>query len=120
MPTYHLGVAAQGWFGGIPRGHHVDTRDFSIDLLAKTVITSAGGQVRLTLTVWAILELLVHNRGALVPNVDCSVRYADPLIEPKRTFLRVYLAQLRRKLEPQPVRPRYLITEPGMGYRFQD
>jgi two-component system, OmpR family, KDP operon response regulator KdpE len=98
----------------------VDTQDFSIDLVAKRVITSAGGLVRLTPTEWAILELLVRNRGALVSQRRLLSEIWGPAYRTETNYLRVYLAQLRRKLEPQPARPRYLITEPGMGYRFQD
>jgi two-component system, OmpR family, KDP operon response regulator KdpE len=98
----------------------VDTQDFSIDLVAKRVITSAGGQVHLTPTEWAILELLVRNRGALVSQRRLLSEIWGPAYRTETNYLRVYLAQLRRKLEPEPARPRYLITEPGMGYRFQD
>jgi two-component system, OmpR family, KDP operon response regulator KdpE len=98
----------------------VDTQDFSIDLVAKRVITCATGQVHLTPTEWAILELLVRNRGALVSQRRLLNEIWGPAYRTETNYLRVYLAQLRRKLEPEPARPRYLITEPGMGYRFQD
>jgi two-component system KDP operon response regulator KdpE len=98
----------------------VDTPDFSIDLVAKRVITSAGGQVHLTPTEWAILELLVRNRGALVSQRRLLNEIWGPAYRTETNYLRVYLAQLRRKLEPEPARPRYLVTEPGMGYRFKD
>lgn len=98
----------------------VDTEAFSIDLMAKKVISSAGRQVHLTRTEWAILELLVRNRGALVSQRRLLSEIWGPAYRTETNYLRVYLAQLRRKLEPEPARPRYLITEPGMGYRFQD
>ncbi|HEX4100931.1 MAG: response regulator [Pseudonocardiaceae bacterium] len=98
----------------------VATRDFSIDLAAKKVISRTGAQVHLTPTEWAILELLVRDRGALVSQRRLLSEIWGPAYRTETNYLRVYLAQLRRKLEPEPARPRYLITEPGMGYRFQD
>jgi two-component system KDP operon response regulator KdpE len=98
----------------------VATLDFSIDLAAKKVISRTGAQVHLTPTEWAILELLVRDRGALVSQRRLLSEIWGPAYRTETNYLRVYLAQLRRKLEPEPARPRYLITEPGMGYRFQD
>jgi two-component system KDP operon response regulator KdpE len=94
--------------------------DFSIDLAAKKVLSRTGEQVHLTPTEWAILEILVRDRGALVSQRRLLSEIWGPTYRTETNYLRVYLAQLRRKLEPEPARPRYLITEPGMGYRFQD
>ena len=107
---------------GAPTGEDtvVATQDFSIDLAAKKVISSTGAQVHLTPTEWAILELLVRDRGALVSQRRLLNEIWGPAYRTETNYLRVYLAQLRRKLEPEPARPRYFITEPGMGYRFQD
>ena len=96
----------------------VHTTDFTIDLIAKKV-TRHGSDVRLTPTEWAILDILVRNRGALVTQRRLLSAVWGPNYRMQTNYLRVYLAQLRQKLEPQPSRPRYLITEPGMGYRFE-
>jgi two-component system KDP operon response regulator KdpE len=98
----------------------VATPDFTVDLAAKQVIRSDGEDVRLTPTEWQLLEILVRNSGRLVTQRQLLREVWGPAYETETNYLRVYLAQLRRKLEPEPARPRYLITEPGMGYRFQD
>jgi two-component system KDP operon response regulator KdpE len=95
----------------------VRTADFTIDLLAKTV-TAGGAEVRLTPTEWQILELLVRQRGRLVSQTSMLREVWGPEYQRETHYLRVYLSQLRRKLEPDPAHPRYFITEPGMGYRF--
>ena len=95
----------------------VRTADFTIDLLAKTV-TAGGAEVRLTPTEWQILELLVRQRGRLVSQSSLLRDVWGPEYQRETHYLRVYLSQLRRKLEPDPAHPRYFITEPGMGYRF--
>ncbi len=96
----------------------VATTDFSVDLAAKQVLGSSGEQIRLTPTEWHVLELLVRNEGKLVAQRQLLKEVWGPAYETETNYLRVYLAQLRRKLEPDPAHPRYLITEPGMGYRF--
>lgn len=96
----------------------VTTADFTIDLAARTVTARDGVRVRLTPTEWQILEVLVRNRGRLVTQRQLLQEVWGPAYESETNYLRVYLAQLRRKLEPDPPRPRYLLTEPGMGYRF--
>ena len=95
----------------------VRTADFTIDLLAKTV-TAGGAEVRLTPTEWQILELLVRQRGRLVSQSQLLRDVWGPEYQRETHYLRVYLSQLRRKLEPDPAHPRYFITEAGMGYRF--
>jgi two-component system KDP operon response regulator KdpE len=96
----------------------VATEDFTIDLAARTVTLAAGDVVRLTPTEWEILEVLVRNRGRLVTQRQLLQEVWGPAYESETNYLRVYLAQLRRKIEPDPPRPRYLLTEAGMGYRF--
>jgi two-component system, OmpR family, KDP operon response regulator KdpE len=96
----------------------VQTDAFIIDLAAKRVTTSAG-DIRLTPTEWGLLEVLVLNPGKLVGQKQLLHEVWGPGYESETNYLRVYMAQLRRKLELDPARPRYLITEPGMGYRFQ-
>jgi two-component system KDP operon response regulator KdpE len=74
--------------------------------------------VRLTPTEWALLSELVRAPGRLVGQPLLLKSVGGPAYERETHYLRVYMAQLRRKLEPDPSRPRYLHTEPGMGYRF--
>ena len=95
----------------------VATADFTVDLAAKQVVRSDGSAVRLTPTEWQVLEILVRNSGRLVTQKQLLREVWGPSYETESNYLRVYLAQLRRKLEPEPSRPRYLLTEPG-GYRF--
>jgi two-component system KDP operon response regulator KdpE len=97
----------------------VATADFTVDLAAKRVIRAGSGDVRLTPTEWQLLEILVRYRGRLVTQRQLLQEVWGPAYATESNYLRVYLAQLRRKLEPEPSRPRYLLTEPGMGYRFQ-
>lgn len=97
----------------------VTTPDFTVDLAAKRVRRDSGGDIRLTPTEWQLLEILVRNRGRLVTQRQLLQEVWGPAYESESNYLRVYVAQLRRKLEPEPSRPRYLLTEPGMGYRFQ-
>jgi two-component system KDP operon response regulator KdpE len=97
----------------------VTTTDFTVDLAAKQVIRSDGTDIRLTPTEWQLLEILVRNSGRLVTQRQLLREVWGPAYETESNYLRVYLAQLRRKLEPEPSRPRYLLTESGMGYRFK-
>jgi two-component system, OmpR family, KDP operon response regulator KdpE len=96
----------------------VRTADFSVDLAAKRVLRSGGEDVRLTPTEWELLEILVRNSGRLVTHKHLLREVWGPAYETESNYLRVYVAGLRRKLEPEPSRPRYLLTDPGMGYRF--
>jgi two-component system, OmpR family, KDP operon response regulator KdpE len=96
----------------------VTTDDFTVDLGAHRVERN-GAAVRLTPTEWSLLELLVRHSGKLVPQKQMLTEVWGPVYEHETHYLRVYLAQLRRKLEPDPAHPRYLITEPGVGYRFE-
>jgi two-component system KDP operon response regulator KdpE len=96
----------------------VETDGFTVDLAAKTVKDRGGAPVRLTPTEWHLLEVLVRNRGKLVAHRQLLNEVWGPRYETENNYLRVYMAQLRRKLEADPSRPRHLITEPGMGYRF--
>src|ERR1700741_4622368 len=99
----------------------VKTPDFTVDLAAKRVSrdSDGGGDVRLTPTEWQLLEILVRNRGRLVTQRQLLQEVWGPAYESESNYLRVYMAQLRRKLEPEPSQPKYLLTEPGMGYRFR-
>ncbi|GAY07847.1 sensor histidine kinase [Pseudonocardia sp. N23] len=106
-----VSVAADG-------GAVVDTGGFRVDLAAKQVERD-GRPVHLTPTEWGILEMLARHPGRLVAQRDILREVWGPGYATETNYLRVYLAQLRRKLEPDPGRPRYLLTEPGMGYRLQ-
>ena len=90
---------------------------FTVDLAAKRV-TAAGRDVRLTPTEWQLLEILVRHSGRLVSQRQLLAEVWGPQYGTEGNYLRVFMAHLRRKLEPDPARPRYLLTEPGMGYRF--
>jgi two-component system KDP operon response regulator KdpE len=90
-----------------------------VDLEAHRVTTAAGGDdVRLTPTEWQLLEILVRNPGRLVSQGELIRAIRGPKYDDAAHYLRQFMAQLRRKLEPDPARPRHLLTEPGMGYRF--
>jgi len=96
----------------------ITTDSFTVDLVAKKVHKD-GAEVHLTPTEWGVLELLVRNRGKLVAQKQILKEVWGPAYGSETHYLRVYLAQLRRKLEPLPSRPRHLMTEAGMGYRFE-
>ena len=95
----------------------VTTADFTVDLAAKRV-TTARGETRLTPTEWHLLEILVRSPGKLVTQQHLLHEVWGPGYESETNYLRVHMANLRRKLEPDPARPRYLRTDPGLGYRF--
>jgi two-component system KDP operon response regulator KdpE len=96
----------------------VTTPDFTVDLGAKRVLDGKGQPVRLTPTEWQLLEVLVRHAGKLVTQRQLLKDVWGPSYGDESNYLRVHMAHLRRKLEPDRSRPRYLITEPGMGYRF--
>ena len=101
-----------------PETTRVTTDEFTIDLLAKKAVRG-GRDVRLTPTEWHLLEILVTNPGRLITQKHLLQEVWGVSQRNKTNYLRVYMAQLRRKLEADPSHPRYLITEPGMGYRFE-
>lgn len=96
----------------------VRTASFTVDLAAKRVLRD-DVEVHLTPTEWGLLEVLARNAGKLIAQKQLLRDVWGPAYEKETHYLRVYLAQLRRKLEPEPARPRHLLTEPGMGYRFE-
>jgi len=103
--------------GSIPGGT-VDTDAFSVDLSAGRV-RKDGVDVRLTPTEWHLVEALVRRPGVLVSSHQLLAEVWGPKYEKETNYLRVYFAQIRRKLEADPSRPRHFITEPGLGYRFE-
>ena len=95
----------------------VVTDDFVIDLVTKRV-TKGDDIVHLTPTEWGLIEVLARNEGKLVSQRQLLQEVWGPTYEKETNYLRVYMAGLRRKLEPDPSQPKHFITEPGMGYRF--
>ena len=101
--------------------------DLVVDLAAKRVTrrrrdTDTAGEaadIRLTPTEWRLLEVLLQHPGKLLSQPRLLAEVWGPGYARAKGNLRLYIAQLRRKLEPDPARPRWLLTEPGMGYRFQ-
>jgi len=119
--------------GDVPQ---VRLGDLVVDLAAKRVIRAVtsddqhsaasddkhragNGDVRLTPTEWHLLEVLLRNPGKLLSQQQLLAEVWGPGYADATGNLRLYMAQLRRKLEPDPARPRWLLTEPGMGYRYQ-
>jgi len=96
----------------------VEVGPATVDLAAKRV-TVAGDEVRLTPTEWHLLEVLVRHPGKLMSQRQLLTEVWGPGYETAHGNLRFYMGQLRRKLEPDTARPKHLITEPGMGYRFE-
>ncbi len=102
---------------GAPADRVVTTDHFTVDLVDHQV-TVDGAPLRLTPIEWGLLETLVRHPGRLIGQRQLLQAVWGPGYEKETNYLRVYVAQLRRKLEPDPSHPRYLRTEPGMGYRF--
>jgi two-component system KDP operon response regulator KdpE len=96
----------------------VEVGQYTVDLAEKAVSSSDGVLVHLTKTEWDLLAILVRNPGKLVSQRQLLQEVWGPGYGTETNYLRLYLAQVRRKLEPVPSRPRYFLTEPGMGYRF--
>ncbi|MEU9000932.1 response regulator [Streptomyces sp. NPDC048551] len=96
----------------------VTTEEFTVDLVARKV-RRGERTVRLTPTEWHLLEILITHPGRLITQARLLLEVWGPTYGENTNYLRVYMAQLRRKLEADPSHPRYLITEPGMGYRFE-
>jgi len=93
--------------------------DLVIDLAAKRVVRPDGTDIRLTPTEWHLLEVLLRHPGKLLSQRQLLAEVWGPGYADATGNLRLYMTQLRRKLEPDPARPRWLRTEPGMGYRYQ-
>lgn len=99
-------------------GPVVTTASFTLDLAAKRAVR-LGEEVRLTPTEWHLVEALVRHPGTLVSGAQLLAEVWGPGYAKETNYLRVYFAQLRRKLEDSPSNPRHFITEPGVGYRFE-
>jgi len=96
----------------------VEAGELTIDLARRRVLRR-GEEVRLSPTEWALIEVLVRNRGKLVSRLQLLQEVWGPAYTTETGYLRVYTAQLRRKLERDPAHPRHIITQPGMGYIFE-
>lgn len=92
--------------------------DHVVDLAEMAVRDTDGELVHLTKTEWDLLAILIRNPGKLVSQRQLLQDVWGPTYLNETHYLRQYMAQLRKKLEPDPTRPRHLLTEPGMGYRF--
>ena len=97
----------------------VETFAWTLDRSAHTVVGRDRAPIRLTPTEWAIAEHLTRHARRLVTQRQLVDAVWGPTYEPDANLLRVHLAHIRRKLEPDASRPRYFITEPGVGYRFE-
>jgi two-component system KDP operon response regulator KdpE len=97
-------------------GPTVTVGRYTVDLTNKAI---TPGDVRLTPTEWHLLDILLRNPGKLVSQRQLLHDVWGPQYQTETHYLRQYMAQLRRKLEDDPAHPRYLLTEPGMGYRFR-
>ncbi|WDF32731.1 response regulator [Arthrobacter agilis] len=96
----------------------VETPDFTLDAGARRVVKD-GRDIRLTPTEWKIVDRLIAHPGKLVSQQQLLLDVWGPAYAKDVQYLRVYMAQLRKKLEPDPGAPRYFVTESGMGYRFE-
>jgi two-component system KDP operon response regulator KdpE len=125
--------------GGVDEQPRIRLGDLVVDLAAKRVehaapaalsrtgpdagtadaVGAPEGDIRLTPTEWHLLEVLLRHPGKLLSQQQLLIEVWGPGYASATGNLRLYMAQLRRKLEPDPARPRWLITEPGMGYRYQ-
>ena len=96
-----------------------ESRVRSVEMAASGADPQPEGDIRLTPTEWHLLEVLLRNPGKLLTRRQLLNEVWGPGYADATGNLRLYMTQLRRKLEPDPPRPRWLITEPGMGYRYQ-
>jgi two-component system, OmpR family, KDP operon response regulator KdpE len=104
---------------GAAGGSRITLGTVEIDLAAYTAQRTDGTDIHLTPTEWRILDVLLRHPGRLVPARELLSVVRPDAEHTESSYLRIFFAQLRHKLEPTPSRPRYLLTEPGMGYRFQ-
>jgi two-component system KDP operon response regulator KdpE len=97
----------------------VELGELEIDLAAHSV-RAGGVGVHLTPIEWDLLRVLAQNRGKLVTQRQLLHEVWGPGYEDEGHYLRVHIAHIRAKIEPDPSRPRYVITEPGVGYRLRE
>ncbi|MDQ1718579.1 MAG: two-component system, OmpR family, operon response regulator KdpE [Pseudonocardiales bacterium] len=94
--------------------------DRLIDLAAHRITDADGEEIRLTKTEWGLLERLLRHPGKLITQRQLLTEVWGPAYADESGYLRFHFGQLRRKLEADPARPKHLITEPGLGYRFAE
>ena len=97
----------------------VELGDLRIDF-ARRVVSQAGESIRLTPIEFRLLAALARHPGKVLTHEHLLREVWGPGHTSQHHYVRVYMAQLRHKLEPEPARPRYLLTEPGVGYRLRD
>ncbi|HZQ89323.1 MAG TPA: response regulator [Gaiellaceae bacterium] len=97
----------------------VDIAELHVDL-ANRVVSFAGKPVQLTPHEFRLLALLARNEGKLLTHSAILREVWGKAYADESHYLHVYVSQLRRKIEPDPARPRYILTEPGAGYRLVD
>ena len=97
----------------------ITTDTFTVDLSAGRVTAADGTDIKLTPTEWHLLEVLARNPGRVVDHAKLLTEVWGPAFQEQTNYLRVYMATLRRKLEPDAATPRHLLTESGRGYRFE-
>ncbi len=97
----------------------LEVGELALDL-EKRALTVAGRSVALTKTEFDLLRLFLQNEGKLLTHPSILRQVWGPAYGRESHYLHVYVSQLRRKIEPDPARPRYLLTEPGAGYRLID
>jgi two-component system KDP operon response regulator KdpE len=103
------------------RATAIQVGPYRVDLSKHQVeaVDGTGRTVHLTRLEWQLLEALITEPGKLISQRQLLERVWGPTYRTETQYIRQYMAQLRRKFEPDPTRPRHLLTEPGMGYRFQ-
>src|SRR5580700_11329203 len=122
LAAHHVTRAAGATGGGAADGGASGTTDGGADRGADGLEEGAGGSkatLRLTPTEWGILEILLNRPGQLVSSAEILTGVWGPGFQQRTNYLRFHMARLRRKLEDNPSRPRHLLTEPGMGYRYE-
>ncbi|MFE2586623.1 winged helix-turn-helix domain-containing protein [Streptomyces sp. NPDC059378] len=119
LPARLRAVLRRADRSGGPR--NVTVGEYAVDLAACTVVGDAGrgAPVRLSPTEWRLLAMLLRHPGRLVTGHQLLRDIWGPGHDEHSNYLRVYMSSLRHKLEPDPAHPRHLITEPGIGYRFE-
>lgn len=105
-----------GWQG--PAEGPITTEDFVVDRSTRTVHDAQGERIHLTRIEWGLLEHISRRPGHLVSQIDLLHAIWGPAYGSETHYLRVHISNLRKKLEPDPATPKYIITEPGVGYRF--
>jgi two-component system KDP operon response regulator KdpE len=104
----------------VPEVSSVSTDDFIVDLVVGRVTNTAGDDLHLTPKEWGIVSTLAKQAGRLVMQRDLLRDVWGPNYGDEANYLRVFMSQIRKKLEPDPHHPRYFVTEPGLGYRFEN